>query len=159
MLLRIQNIPPKKLIGKRLSMSFTDNKTPELWRSFMPHRNEISKRIDADLISMQVYGDAFDFSAFNPNATFEKWAAAEVTDFENVPQDMETFTIPQGLYAVFLHKGAASEGQKTFSYIFGTWLPGSGYTLDNRPHFEILGEKYKNDDPDSEEEIWIPLKM
>jgi AraC family transcriptional regulator len=26
---------------------------------------------------------------------------------------------------------------------------------DDRPHFEILGDKYKNDHPDSEEEIWI----
>jgi AraC family transcriptional regulator len=47
---------------------------------------------------------------------------------------------------------------KTFQYIFGTWLPNSEYVLDNRPHFEILGEKYKNDDPTSEEEIWIPIK-
>ncbi|MGK2861531.1 MAG: GyrI-like domain-containing protein [Chitinophagaceae bacterium] len=46
-----------------------------------------------------------------------------------------------------------------FSYIFNTWLPPSGYDLDNRPHFEILGEKYKNDDPLSEEEIWIPIKQ
>jgi AraC family transcriptional regulator len=30
--------------------------------------------------------------------------------------------------------------------------------LDNRPHFEILGEKYKQGSPDSEEEIWIPVK-
>jgi AraC family transcriptional regulator len=33
------------------------------------------------------------------------------------------------------------------------------YFLDDRPHFEILGDKYKNGDPDSEEEIWIPIKQ
>ena len=71
---------------------------------------------------------------------------------------METYILPGGLYAVFLHKGAATTGPKTFQYIFGTWLPESDYSLDIRPHFEILGEKYKNDDPDSEEEIWIPIK-
>jgi AraC family transcriptional regulator len=37
-------------------------------------------------------------------------------------------------------------------------LPNSNYHLDDRPHFEILGEKYKNADPGSEEEIWIPIK-
>ncbi|MFM9945765.1 MAG: GyrI-like domain-containing protein, partial [Bacteroidia bacterium] len=42
--------------------------------------------------------------------------------------------------------------------IYGTWIPNSEYNLDNRPHFEILGEKYKNNHPDSEEEIWIPIK-
>ena len=34
----------------------------------------------------------------------------------------------------------------------------SEYEFDNRPQFEILGEKYKNNAPDSEEEIWIPIK-
>jgi len=38
-------------------------------------------------------------------------------------------------------------------YIFSDWLPKSDYELDEKPHFEILGEKYKNDDPNSEEEI------
>ena len=51
-----------------------------------------------------------------------------------------------------------SRVSKTFQYIFGTWMPDSGYKWDNRPQFEILGEKYKNNDPSSEEEIWIPIK-
>jgi AraC family transcriptional regulator len=38
------------------------------------------------------------------------------------------------------------------------WLPNSAYALDDRPHFEALGEQYKNNDPNSEEEIWIPIK-
>jgi predicted transcriptional regulator YdeE len=89
---------------------------------------------------------------------FEKWAAAEVSDFDSIPENMEPYVLQGGLYAVFMHKGAASTGFKTFQFIFGTWLPQSEYELDNREHFEILGEKYKNEDPDSEEEIWIPIK-
>ena len=27
------------------------------------------------------------------------------------------------------------------------------------PHFEILGAQYKNNEPDSEEEIWIPIQL
>jgi AraC family transcriptional regulator len=71
---------------------------------------------------------------------------------------MEPFTLKGGLYAVFLYKGAASAGSATFQYILGTWIPGSEYDLDDRPHFEILGEKYKNEDPSSEEELWIPIR-
>jgi AraC family transcriptional regulator len=48
---------------------------------------------------------------------------------------------------------------KTFEYIFETWLPNSDYLVDNRLHFELLGEKYKNKDLDSEEEIWIPIQL
>jgi predicted transcriptional regulator YdeE len=29
---------------------------------------------------------------------------------------------------------------------------------DDRPHFEVLGKNYKNNDPVSEEEIWIPVR-
>ena len=108
---------------------------------------------------MQVYDPRLSFEDFNENTRFEKWAAVEVADFESIPDSMESIILSEGLYAVFLHKGAASEGARTFSYIFGTWLPGSEYQLDNRPHFEILGEKYKNDDPASEEEVWIPVKL
>ncbi len=91
-------------------------------------------------------------------AEFEKWAAIEVADHNSIPEGMDSFSLESGLYAVFIHKGAASKGPETFQYIFGNWLPGSSYELDKRPHFEILGEKYKNDDPESEEEIWIPVK-
>jgi AraC family transcriptional regulator len=137
-------------------MSYSNNKTNELWNSFMPRKNEIVNTIGSELYSMQIYPPFF-FNNFNPNAEFEKWAAIEVTDFTNVLAEMESFTLKSGLYAVFLYLGAASNASSTFQYIFGTWLPNSEYNLDNRPHFEIIGEKYKNEDPSSEEEIWIPI--
>ncbi len=70
---------------------------------------------------------------------------------------METFLFPGGLYAIFIYKGPASEGPETYRYIFEIWLPESGYNLDNRPHFAVMGEKYRNNDPRSEEELWIPV--
>jgi AraC family transcriptional regulator len=155
---RIETIPQKKLIGKRMTMSFSNNKTAELWKSFMPRRKEIQNNIATELYSIQLYAPLF-FDNFNPTTEFEKWAAMEVTDFDTIPADMETFTLPGGLYAVFLYRGAASAATDTFQYILGTWLPSSEYIVDNRPHFEILGEKYKKDDPDSEEEIWIPVRL
>ncbi len=154
---RIVKCDTKKLVGKRLKMSLSDNKTHELWRSFMKERKEINSRCGSVLYSMQVYDRSY-FSNFKPEAEFEKWAAIEVAGFESIPIGLEPFTLDAGLYAVFLHKGGESAGPATFKYIFGTWLPGSGYSLDNRPHFELLGEKYRNGDPDSEEEIWIPIK-
>lgn len=155
---RIVLLPETKLAGKHLTMSLSNNRTGELWKSFMPRRKEIGNRVSSHLFSMQVYNSSYNFSTFNPAAPFEKWAAVEVSDFSNIPPDMETCILPEGRYAVFLHKGAALTGPRTFGYIFGTWLPSSGFVLDHRPHFELLGEKYKNDDPDSEEEIWIPVK-
>jgi AraC family transcriptional regulator len=154
---RIATIAEKKLVGKRMTMSFSDNKTFELWRSFMPRRKEIQNSIGTELYSVQVY-DRMDFGNPDLQKEFEKWATVEATDFKTVPSGMETMTLPGGLYAVFPYKGAATAAQKTFQHIFNTWLPNSDFSLDNRPHFEILGKRYKHEDPNSEEDICIPIK-
>lgn len=159
MLPRIKSISEKKLVGKRLTMNFMDNKTFELWKSFMPRRMEIKNSITTDLISMRVYSDSYSFKNFNPAAHFDKWATMEVSCFEDIPPEMETYIIPAGLYAIFDYKGLNTD-TRIFDYIYGEWLPNnSEYGLDYRPHFEVMGKNYKNNDPESEEEIWIPVKV
>ena len=154
---RIEVLGELKLVGLRTTMSISANRTRELWQDFQRRRKDIPNTVGKHLYSIQLYDDQY-FQTFNPHSTFEKLAAIEVTNFNAVPPNMEAFTLPSGLYAVFLHKGAAATAPTTFNYIFSTWLPDSEYRLDVRPHFEVLGEKYKNDDPESEEEIWIPIK-
>lgn len=153
----IKTLTEKKLIGHFLEMSFIENKTFQLWNGFMPHKKEIQNTINANLYSLEVFPDDH-FDNFNPNDIFQKWAAVEVADFDAVPSEMKTLIIPSGLYAVFLHLGPASEAYTTYHSIFTEWLPNSEYTVDNRPHFAVMNEKYKKDDPTSEEEIWIPIK-
>jgi len=154
---KIEMLNEKKLVGKRMAMSIANDKTRELWENFMHRRREITNNVTNDLISMQIYKPTH-FSDFDPHNQFEKWATVEVTDFDHVPDDMETFSLTGGLYAIFNYKGSSNDSS-IFQYIFGTWLPDSGYLLDDRLHFEVLGEKYKNGDPDSEEEIWIPIRQ
>jgi len=156
MIPRIENLNEKKLIGKRLTMSSADNKTGDLWRNFMPRRRYIINNLTNDMISMQVYKPTH-FKDFKLTNEFEKWATVEVSNFDNVPTDLETFTLKGGLYAVFDYKGLSTDNS-IFQFIFGSWIPDSEYDLDDRPHFEILGDKYKNNDPTSEEEIWIPIQ-
>ena len=134
---RIIKSSEKNLIGKKLHMTFSKNRTQEFWQSFMPRRKEIRNNLSSELFSIQVYPPSFDFTNFNLYTEFEKWAAIEVPDFKTIPGGMETFTLPGGLYAVFYYKGMSTETE-IFRYIFGTWLPDSDYILDNRPHFEIL---------------------
>jgi len=82
---RIETITGKKLVGKRIRMSFSDNKTFELWKSFMPRRKEITNNKTTDLFSMQIFDKHFDFKNINLDEEFEKWAAIEVTDFDTIP--------------------------------------------------------------------------
>ena len=151
----IKIFPETKFIGKNLSFSYTDYRAFELWSSFMPRRNEIQNALGKDLFNIQINPENFDF---DPQTEFVKWAVVPVSDFDFVPEGMQLLIVEEGLYAVFNHIGDASKARETFGYIFGFWLPNSEYELDNRPQFEILGEKYKNNAPDSEEEIWIPIK-
>lgn len=125
---RIETSTYKKLVGKHIRMTLSNNKTLELWQSFMPRRKEIKNIKTTVLISMQLYDKYLDFKNFNLDTEFDKWAAVEVTDFDTIPEGMETFTLTGGLYAVFIHKGPASTGPKTFRYIFETWLPNSNYS-------------------------------
>ena len=152
----IKTFPTTKFIGKNLSFTYADYRAFELWSSFMPRRKEIQNIIGTELYNIQINPDNFDFQ---PNTPFTKWAAVAVSSFDFIPDEMETLEINEGLYAVFNYKGDQSKAASFFNSIYTEWLPSSEYELDNRPQFEILGEKYKNNDPNSEEEIWIPVKI
>lgn len=154
---RFESLHEKNLIGMHMEMSLSNDLTFKLWQTFMKRQSEIKNRFDSIRFSLQWYPKNY-FADFNPDNKFEKWAAVEVNSVDEIPYDMEKLILPAGKYAVFIHIGAAKTGPKMFQYIFQQWLPQSDYDLDNRPHFEILGEKYKNGQPDSEEEIWIPIR-
>lgn len=154
---RIETLKEKKLVGVRLTMSLANNKTGDLWRSFMPRRKEITNNLTTDLLSMQVYKPTH-FADFKLTNEFDKWAAVEVSNNETIPAGMESFHLPGGLYAIFDYTGSSTD-PRIFQYIFGEWLPASAYIVDDRPHFEVLGEKYKNNDPTSEEQICIPIRL
>ncbi|WP_339864558.1 GyrI-like domain-containing protein [uncultured Algoriphagus sp.] len=154
----ITTLPVTKLIGMRVHMNFITNRTQELWQKFMPRKNEIEGKVSNEQYSVEVYSSLSYFDQFNPATNFEKWAAVPVATIEDSPVGMESLIIPAGLYAVFPFKGLASEAPAMYQHILGNWLPNSKYQLDNRPHFAVMGEKYKNNDPDSEEELWIPIK-
>jgi len=155
---RIETCNETKLIGRKKRMSFSNNKTKELWQGFMPLRAMIDNNVGSELYSVEIYNDTGFFKKFNPAKKFEKWAAIQVKDFSAIPNLMESFVIPKGLYAVFHFIGKGREAQETYQYIYGSWIPNSDYELDDRPHFALMGDKYKNEDPNSEEELWIPIK-
>lgn len=153
---QIKTFPKTQFIGHNLSFSYADYRAFELWSHFMPRRNEIQFAVGTDLYNIQVNPENFDF---NPQTPYVKWAARPVSSFDFIPEGMLTLEVPEGLYAVFHYKGDQSNAASFFNQIYSVWLPNSDYKLDDRPQFEILGEKYKNNDPNSEEEIWIPIQL
>ena len=156
---RIEQVPAKLLIGMHRRISIAKIETHLLWQSFMPRKKEIIKGKNSFLFSLEVYDELNYFSQFNPQNEFEKWAAIEVENVDVIPTGMEKLWIPEGLYAIFVFKGLASDAYTFYNQIFGEWLPASDYELELRPHFALMGEKYKKEDPASEEEIYIPIKV
>jgi len=153
----IKTLEPKTLVGLRSTMSFAQNTTALLWQGFMPRRKEITQMAGTDFYSLQNYAEGF-YTNFDPFANFEKWAAVEVHDCSSIPDGMEVLELPGGLYSVFMYRGNTANAAAFYRAIFEDWLPQSGYTLDVRPHFEVLGDRYKNGSDDSQEEVWIPIK-
>ncbi len=154
---KIEHLSQKKLVGMRQTMTFATMNPAILWSAFMTRKREIPLMVGTDLYSLEVYPHNF-FQSMSSTAEFDKWAAVEVSENQSVPDGMEMLVLPDGLYAVFVHYGPASEAKATYDAIFRTWLPASDYRIDERPHFAVMGDKYRHNDPQSEEEIWIPVR-
>ncbi len=150
-------IEPKILLGMSQRMTLSDNQTKSLWKRFMPRRGEVLNRATNDYVSMQVYDPAAG-AWFLPTTVFEKWAVVEVRSCDSIPEGMRRYDLAGGEYAVFEHKGPASDYPDSIRFIFGQWLPESDYELDQREQFEILPEEYDPVDAEAEEEIWIPIR-
>jgi AraC family transcriptional regulator len=75
---------------------------------------------------------------------------------DSVPEDMEVYTIPPALYAVFTHHGPAADIGKTYLDIYGKHLV--GYELAEADQIGWYDERYRYDQPGSEFDIYIPVK-
>ncbi|MFT5824301.1 MAG: AraC family transcriptional regulator [Crocinitomix sp.] len=147
------------LVGLKISTSLSEDNTFKLWNTFMKRRTEIKNRIDDKYYSVQKYPNDIDMDSFTPITVFDKWAAVTVSKVIDIPEGMEVIYIDAGKFAKFQHFGTASDFFRTSQYIYGTWLPSSGYELRNAHHFEIMEANYKGpNDPNSEEDVFIPLK-
>ncbi|MCC1484642.1 GyrI-like domain-containing protein [Winogradskyella immobilis] len=149
---RIIQLPEKKLIGMKSKMHHGQfGNIVALWKRFMPNRITIKNTVNNEFIALQEYSDFKNF-----DASFNIWASVEVSDIELIPEGMHAFAIPEGTYAVFLQKGM--DAGATYQGIMTEWLPSSGYAIDDRPHFQVMGDKYKNGSEDSEEDFYVPIK-
>lgn len=157
---KITQLSPKLLIGISAKTKMVDYAAPRLWQQFMPKRSTIPHVVDHRNYSIQIHDEAYDFAQFTPQISFTYWAATEVHKQDAIMDDtpFSYLEIPGGLYAVFLHKGTMETFYQTLQTFYMEWLPDSGYKVDQRPHFELLDERYLgHTNADSQEEIWVPI--
>lgn len=155
---RIETSKELLLVGLRTRISIQQNTTQALWQRFVPLSKDIANRVGPQWYSVEVYPDSY-FNTYDPVKTFEKWASVAVDEDDTPgPEGLEHLLIEEGLYAVFNYQGSSGDVHQLYRYIFSEWIPGSGFTIDLRPHFAIMGSGYKREDPDAQEEIWIPIR-
>lgn len=155
----IVELKKRLLVGMQSRTSIENDTTANLWKRFKPRVKEIKHRSNNWFYSVQVYDHIFNMNDFTPQTQWHKWAAVEVDAFHTIPEGMEMLRLSRGKYAVFIHRGPVDTFHKTLDFIYRAWLPDSDFLPDKREHFEILGDRYLGiDNPDSEEEVWIPIK-
>ena len=153
---KIIAISPKKIVGLRIMTTMVAHAeaSAALWPAFAKGKGGIGNRVDGDTYSIQIFdGDPLTAGLDTP---FEKWAGVEVSSFDGVPEGFACMTLRGGLYAVFVHRGLP--GLETHEYALRQWLPASEYALDAREQFERMGPAYHPNDPNAEEEVWIPIQ-
>lgn len=137
------------LYGISVSGSLLNMPIKTLWQNYKAQwQGERPK----SLINLQRYPTGY-HKAFNPATPYEQWAG---TFNQSAIDQPSTLAVPSGKYLKLLRRGNPNDG-RVFEYLFTQLLPAKGYTVDDRPHFEVLGENYSQMAEIAEEEIWIPI--
>jgi AraC family transcriptional regulator len=94
-----------------------------------------------------------------PDADLRAHAGCIVPDDANVPAPLEKIAMPGGRMAVLTLKGPYAGIPDAWTYLYGTWLPGSGEEAADRVPFELYPNSPMDTAPaDLITEICVPLK-
>jgi AraC family transcriptional regulator len=145
-----------KVIGMMANFNDDTKKgIPDLWSAFGPRMGEVSTRIEGT-----TYGVCFPTALDQEN--FDYMAAVPVENFDKIPDGMVARTIPAHKFAVFTHKTGDdtmhNDLQKSVQYIWGTWLPNSGYEHAKVPDFELYDSRMDPMTGSGEFDLYLPVK-
>lgn len=151
-------VETEKIMVIGLMANFNDESKkgiPDLWAAFAPRMGEINARIEGT-----TYGVCFPAALNEEN--FDYMAAVPVSNFDAVPEGMVARTVPAHKFAVFTHKtgddSLHNDLQKSVQYIWGTWLPNSGYEHARVPDFELYDERMDTITGKGEFDLYLPVK-
>ena len=125
---------------------------PQFWQQVIQKKqiNNIPNKKQPDI----VLGICMDFRA---DGDFSYIIGSEVTNADNVPEDMVSRKIPEANYAVFTARGKMPDSiQHATKYIYREWLPKSKYQHAHSPEFELYDER-SGDSENAEVDIYIPI--
>lgn len=145
--------PEMKTVGVAKRYTENDLELKVLWSAFKPYANTIPNRIGND-----AFGIYEEYTETDDGVGFTYICSVGVLNFDDVPEGMIARTIAPQKYARFEHKGSVAFLEETLKYIWGSWLPKSGYEYVDRPDFELYSEGFNDADPENILQIYIPIK-
>ncbi len=139
----------------RTSMRNKQNQVdvPNAWQDFTV--NGISEAI-LNKINTANYGVYYDWD-YDENFSILIGCQVRSHNGEEGHKDLFQHTIKPCKYMVFTIPGKTNEDILAgWNYIYGTWMPSTGYERDFSEDFDIFDDRFFSDDPVSE--IYIPIK-
>jgi AraC family transcriptional regulator len=139
---------------------YTDRGIPairEAWAEFTARNAEIPQPQIPIAYGIEDYSRDFDMN----EGGFPKYyylAGYEVGKPATIPEGIKAKDIPKADYAVFTYQGPIDNLHNFFQFIYGEWLPASGYSMD--PKLSLDFERYPEkmmDMQNAKLEIWVPV--
>lgn len=124
------------------------------WMQLLDRRHEIPNKVEDTYLGLTI-SDSGLFT--EEEVTY--LSAMKVTSFENIPDGMVTYELPEQMVAIFEVEEVSEDSvNKTMDYIYGYWLPNSEYQRAEGQDYELF-EGLKNFTlPDMTSKYVIPVK-
>jgi AraC family transcriptional regulator len=123
------------------------------WADFKARIHEIPYRSNQERIGAVV---STELDLRNEQLTY--FSGVEVDQVENVPEKMLTLKLQKGLYARFESSTLSEKNGHLMDYIYGIWLPSSGYQRAPGYDYEIFDHRYVVTDPKSVSNFFVPIE-
>ena len=163
---RIVNKPAFLVAGYEMKTSSKEGENlkdiPVFWDRYLqknladniPNRKDTSQYVELGMCT--------DFNLETGDFTYI--IGMEVTDFENMSNELTKRTFPEATYAVFTtpkvpHKDMVASIQQTWNAVFSEWFPHSGYEHAGVVEFELYDERCHEDKSEfAQIELWLPVQ-
>ena len=123
---------------------------PALWQRFNPHVGHVPHET-----GKASYGICYNT---DDAGNMDYLVGVEVTDYSDLPPELQRLRLPAQRYAVFTHRDHVATIRSTLHTIFSQWLPSSGHTLADSPVLERYDARFSPLTGMGGFEIWMPLK-
>jgi len=152
----IKNLPSLHVAYSQTLNGYSEG-IPKSWKQLLRY----IRRYDLMEPEAWFVGVPFDNPGVTPKAKCRYRACLSVRDsYVQTKGDVKTADIEGGKYAMYSFKGRREDITDAYAFLYGGWLPQSGYTPDEKPTLEIYpSELHQNCYTDIlEYEIALPVK-